>query len=257
MWIRIRASLTYANVASSLALLLALTGGVAWAATKLAPNSVKSVNIVPGGVTSSDIKDRTIRLKDLSREVTGGTSTATGGSGANGLQGPKGETGAKGEPGAPGAPGADATVDGRRMSQAPVELVAAAGAASSHVVATIGPLTFTIYCVTSSYPFWLIKVTSNSTTPTGVYGAVEADNQSIDGYRTLTSTTPADGLVVARGAGGSPRPFGVNWGATVVLADGTIHDVRSIIHRIDVVGTDNDRCVFPDKALVERVSQVG
>ena len=82
-------------------------------------------------------------------------------------------------------------------------------------------------------------------------------NQSIVGWSTVVAGAPAGGTVVARAPAGNPDPKGANWGVTVVLPDGTIHDVRSIIRRVDVTGTDNDRCIFPAKALVERVSQVG
>jgi hypothetical protein len=55
MLARVRRHLTYANVASSLALFLALGGGVAFAVTRLDPNSVKSKHIVNGQVKARDI----------------------------------------------------------------------------------------------------------------------------------------------------------------------------------------------------------
>ena len=51
----IRSRLTYANVASSLALFLALSGGVAFAVTQLDANSVKSKHIVNGQVKVRDL----------------------------------------------------------------------------------------------------------------------------------------------------------------------------------------------------------
>ena len=51
----IRRRLTYANVASSLALFIAISGGVAFAVTQLDPNSVKSKHIVNGQVKPKDL----------------------------------------------------------------------------------------------------------------------------------------------------------------------------------------------------------
>lgn len=240
---RFRRRLTYANVISTIALFLALSGGVAWAATSLKRNSVKSAQIAPGAVVSSDIKDRAIRLRDLSKEVTGASTN-----GKNGLQGPKGD---------PGSPGADLTFDGRRMSQT-FESIGTADV--SRDVATVGPLTVTLTCRASTYAYWIVRVTSTSASPTELYGAVEAtkqSSQSVIGYDTAVAGAPAGGIVIARAPSGNPDPRGTNWGLTVVLPDGTIQDVRSIVRRVDLTGTDNDRCIFPAKALVERVSQVG
>jgi hypothetical protein len=51
---QLRGQLTYANVVATLALFLALTGGVAWA---LERNSVKSKHIVDDQVQSADVRD--------------------------------------------------------------------------------------------------------------------------------------------------------------------------------------------------------
>jgi hypothetical protein len=48
--------LTYANVASTLALVLALGGGVVWAATELGRNSVKAKQLAPNSVGTSELK---------------------------------------------------------------------------------------------------------------------------------------------------------------------------------------------------------
>ncbi len=66
--------LTYANVASTLALVLAL-GGVGYAATSLPADSVGTRQLKTGAVTSPKVHDRTLRLHDLGGKVNKGTST--------------------------------------------------------------------------------------------------------------------------------------------------------------------------------------
>ena len=56
---KLQSRLTYANVMSTIAVFLAISGGIAWA---LGRNEVKSRNIAPGQVKPSDTSDR-LRLK--------------------------------------------------------------------------------------------------------------------------------------------------------------------------------------------------
>jgi hypothetical protein len=97
----LRSSLTYSNVVSTLCLFL-LLGGVAYAASQLAPNSVGTKQLKNGAVTLKKIDKKT------QKELRG----FSGGPAAPGAPGP---AGAKGDPGAPGQPGATgpagATVD--------------------------------------------------------------------------------------------------------------------------------------------------
>jgi len=72
-----------------LALVIAL-GGTAFAQTVLPRNSVGSRQLRTGAVTSSDIKDRTIRLSDISRNA------------RSQLRGQRGPAGPPGPPGAGG-----------------------------------------------------------------------------------------------------------------------------------------------------------
>ena len=63
---RIRASLTYANVAATLALFLALTGGVVYAAEKIgsndiAANAIESRHVRANALGSRDINEGTLR----------------------------------------------------------------------------------------------------------------------------------------------------------------------------------------------------
>jgi hypothetical protein len=86
--------LTYANVMSTVAVFVAL-GGSSYAAITLGKNAVKSKNIAPDAVTSSKVKNGSLRAKDFKAgDLPAG---ARGADGAQGLQGPKGD---KGDPAA-------------------------------------------------------------------------------------------------------------------------------------------------------------
>jgi hypothetical protein len=80
--------LSYANVTATLALFIALGGG-AYAAFSLPRNSVGSAQLRKGAVRTREIRDRSIKLRDVS----GATRKAL-----TGKQGPAGL------PGSPGAP---------------------------------------------------------------------------------------------------------------------------------------------------------
>ena len=99
----LRRHLTYANVAATLALFLAL-GGAAYAATQLPKNSVGTKQLRNEAVTSGKIAKKTRNQLRGSRGATGpqgaqgktgkqGAKGAAGAKGAQGVQGPKGEAG--------------------------------------------------------------------------------------------------------------------------------------------------------------------
>jgi hypothetical protein len=100
-----------ATVIATLALFVAL-GGTGYAAAALAPNSVGSAQIKPGGVQASDIADGavdgdaiksgSISVKDLSKGALNGLD---GKDGAPGAAGPAGPAGARGPAGPSGAGG--------------------------------------------------------------------------------------------------------------------------------------------------------
>jgi hypothetical protein len=95
---RIRGTFRYANVVSTLCLVLLLGGGTAYAATQLVPkNSVGSAQIKKGAVTPG-------KLSSTAKDAM---------TGATGPEGPKGETGAKGDTGSQGVPGARGVKGGR------------------------------------------------------------------------------------------------------------------------------------------------
>jgi hypothetical protein len=90
--------LTYLNVVSTLCLFLLLGGGAAYAATKLARNSVGT----------KQIKNRSVTLRKLSRKTVDELKGISGPKGEPGIQGPKGEPGIQGPKGEPGLPGRSA-----------------------------------------------------------------------------------------------------------------------------------------------------
>jgi hypothetical protein len=100
----LRRHLTYANVAASLALFLAL-GGAAYAATQLPKNSVGTNQIRKEAVTAGKIAKKTRQQLQGNR----GPAGQQGPQGKTGKQGAKGATGARGAQGNTGAPGIDGT----------------------------------------------------------------------------------------------------------------------------------------------------
>jgi hypothetical protein len=105
----IRRNATYANVASTMALVMAL-GGTAYAGATLARNSVGSSQIKRSGVATSDIRSNAVtsvkvrngslRSVDFARGVLNSASSST-----PGPAGPGGPTGAAGPRGLPGTNG--------------------------------------------------------------------------------------------------------------------------------------------------------
>jgi hypothetical protein len=83
---RLTDRLTYANVVATMALFIAL-GGTSYAAIKLPHNSVGSTQIKTGAVHTGEIRDRTIRLQDISRSA---RASLHGQTGPQGPQGPAG-----------------------------------------------------------------------------------------------------------------------------------------------------------------------
>ncbi|MEO8690035.1 MAG: hypothetical protein ABI611_17695 [Solirubrobacteraceae bacterium] len=86
-----RKRLSYGNVVSSLALFIAL-GGTSYALT-LPRNSVGAKQIRRGAVRSSEVKDRSLGVRDIS---TTARRTLRGQTGATGTTGPTGPPGASG-----------------------------------------------------------------------------------------------------------------------------------------------------------------
>lgn len=85
---RLKGRLTYANVMATIAVFVAL-GGSSYAALTLPRNSVGAKQIRKGAVGTSELHDRSVRLRDIS---------------ASARKSLRGATGAQGPAGAPGAP---------------------------------------------------------------------------------------------------------------------------------------------------------
>lgn len=86
---RLMGRLTYANVTATVALFVAL-GGTSYAALKLPRNSVGPTQIRSGAVGSSELRDRSVRLQDISRSARRSLRGAIGPQGATGAPGPAG-----------------------------------------------------------------------------------------------------------------------------------------------------------------------
>jgi hypothetical protein len=108
MWVRLVPRPTYANVCSTLALLLATTG-TAWAAGVLPPGSVGTRELRDNSLVSADVHNGTLRAADFRRGTllrgSAGPTGATGSTGSTGSVGPPGPTGATGPAGATGSTG--------------------------------------------------------------------------------------------------------------------------------------------------------
>jgi hypothetical protein len=99
----------YANVASTLALVIAV-GGTSYAAVALPKNSVGNKQLKADAITSGKVKDRTL----LSTDFKAGQLPA-GPRGPAGAPGPKGDAGAPGASGDQGDPGASGVSGWQRV----------------------------------------------------------------------------------------------------------------------------------------------
>lgn len=106
---RLLSHLSYANVASTICLVVVLSG-TAYAAAILPNNSVGSAQLKANAVTSGKVRDGALLRKDFKpgQLLAGprGSTGATGATGASGAQGPTGPPGPQGSVGSTGASGA-------------------------------------------------------------------------------------------------------------------------------------------------------
>jgi hypothetical protein len=137
---RIRGKLTYANVISTLCLVLLLGGGSAYAASQIGKESVGASQLKKGAVTPA-------KLSNASKATLTGPTGPRGASGATGAPGPQG---AKGDPGTPGAPGSTGAA-GSAVAYARIEANGTLDAAHSRNIASVShPAVTGLYCITPS-----------------------------------------------------------------------------------------------------------
>ena len=93
MFSRVLSRFTYANIVSTLAVVL-LLGGVSYAAASLAANSVGSRELKNNAVRSAEVKDGSLTTADFAAgQLPAGAPGPQGAPGAKGDQGPAGEAG--------------------------------------------------------------------------------------------------------------------------------------------------------------------
>ena len=134
--------LTYANVTATIALFVAL-GGTSYAAITLPRNSVGSAQIRTSAVTSSDVRDRSLGVRDL---ALGARRSLKGAAGVAGPAGPKGEAGAAATRFFAAVSGAGALVRGTATSGG------RAGSAGTYVVGFSQPVSTCVYTATLGAP---------------------------------------------------------------------------------------------------------
>lgn len=103
---RLRSRLTYANVMSTLAVVLVLAGGTAYAATSL----ITGRQVARETLTSVNVKNGTLGVADLSLVARNALRGARGAAGADGAAGAPGEGGPSGLQGAQGIQGVSGTL---------------------------------------------------------------------------------------------------------------------------------------------------
>jgi hypothetical protein len=101
---RVRGQLTYANVTATIALVLALGMGSAWAAGNLGKDTVKSKQIKAGAVRGKELADDAVTSSKVDNHSLFGEDFADGQL-PEGPEGPKGNAGARGPQGVQGVQG--------------------------------------------------------------------------------------------------------------------------------------------------------
>ena len=177
------------NAVGYCALFVAL-GGTSWAAVTLPRNSIGTAQVKPGAITSSDVRDATLRRRDFAR----GALPAAGGTGSTGTSGPAGPAGAPGPPGPQGATGpaggrGEDGTDGQTGPGGPTEGVTSNGASISPPVGAVDETTAT-RTVTTTRPGRLFVTrfipSSTVTCDTGGWRL----HLAVDGTRVPGTVTP-------------------------------------------------------------------
>ncbi|MFP5364127.1 MAG: hypothetical protein ACLGI5_15520 [Thermoleophilia bacterium] len=100
----IRERLTYANMMSTVAVMIAL-GGTSYAAITLPKNSVGTHQLRDNSVTTAKVRNNTLLRRDFKKGQLDGIAGPAGPAGPAGAPGPAGATGPAGAPGPAGATG--------------------------------------------------------------------------------------------------------------------------------------------------------
>ncbi len=201
---RIRAHLSYANVAATLALLFAMSGG-AIAATGGFSSGGKLRACVneEGGLKLLKAGGHCRRgLRSVAWNVTG----PAGASGPAGAAGAKGVTGAPGAAGAPGKEGAKGS-DGTAVAFAHVSATGALDTAHSKNVSAASNATTGIFCLKVTVP--VVNVTGTQDTGNsagGQFGNVSAILSGQDPSNIIGTFCPAgDNVLVGTDEGGTNK----------------------------------------------------
>jgi hypothetical protein len=138
-----RPRLTYANVAATAALFVAL-GGTSYAAVSLGRNAVKTANIAPNAINASKVKDGSLRAADFAPGA-----LPAGVKGSSGAKGDTGDTGATGPAGAQGLLGSTGSAGG----QGPAGLSGLTYVYGTGTIVAAGATPVLVsYCPTGTYP---------------------------------------------------------------------------------------------------------
>jgi Collagen triple helix repeat (20 copies) len=127
---RLGGKLSYANVVSTLCLVLLVGGGTAYAASEVLPaNSVGTKQIKKEAITPAKLS-KASKAAFAGSPRANGTTGATGSQGPKGDPGPKGDTGSTGDRGEPGPKGDTGEIGPEGPSDAYFELEVAGGVLS-------------------------------------------------------------------------------------------------------------------------------
>ncbi len=202
MFSTIRKRLTYANVAMTLALVFAMTGG-AYAASKYVITSTKQISPkVLKALKGANGKNGTAGPAGPAGAAGAGTAGAQGSAGAAGAKGETGATGAKGEEGkagkngAPGAPGEPWTAGGTLPSEkTETGTWSFAGGPEGSVFTSISftlPLTKALGAAEVNY----VEATGNGTTCPGSLASPSATAGNLCVYQGYTAGVTGEHHVV-------------------------------------------------------------
>jgi hypothetical protein len=233
MFSELASRLTYANVAATVALFVAL-GGSSYATVRLSKGSVGSSELRDGSVRSGDIVDDNVRNADIGPDAVHTDQVADGTlrsqdfrrgellAGAQGPQGGAGVPGVSGQPGPPGADGASLTWRGAwnpLTAYFPRDGVSHGG---SSYVAT-NPNVNSDPAI--SAVDWDLLASKGDTGPSGAQGPTGATGPQ--GPQGDTGATGAQGPQGPAGSQGPQGPTGAAGATNVVVRTATLTSTLS------------------------------